>query len=85
MAHRFTGMKLGVGQANDSVVSDNAVIVDVISNGTKIDSHTVPFDTVQALDEDVTDANSLKLQFHLDPAKCKEGGVTVVVEGLTVS
>jgi hypothetical protein len=74
-----------VGQANDSETSDNAVVVDVVKNGTKIDSQSVRFDVVQPFDEDITDANSLKLQFHLDPTKCVSGGVTTVVEGLTVS
>jgi hypothetical protein len=74
-----------VGQANDSETSDNAVVVDVVKNGTKIDSQSVPFDAVQSFDEDITDANSLKLQFHIDRTKCVSGGVTTVVEGLTVS
>ena len=85
LAHRFTNLKMKVGQANNSQTSDNSVVVDVVKNGTKIDSQSVPFDVVQPFDEDITDANSLKLQFHLDPAKCVSGGVTTVVEGLTVS
>jgi hypothetical protein len=86
LAHRFTNLKMNVGQANNSVVSDNSVLVDVIVSGEKVDSQSVPFDTVQSFDVDATDANSLKIQFHIDPAvKCKQGGVTVVVEGLTVS
>ncbi len=85
LAHRFTNLKMKFGQANNSQSSDNAVLVDILKNGTKIDSQSVPFDVVQSFDEDITDANSLKLQFHIDPAKCVQGGVTAVVEGLTVS
>ena len=85
LAHHFTKMALSVGQANNSQIADNTVIVDVVKNGNKIDSHPVPFDTVQSFNEDITDGNSVKLSFHLDPAKCESGSVTVVVQGLTVS
>jgi hypothetical protein len=85
LAHHFAKMAFKVGQANDSQTADNTVIVDVVKNGNKTDSQPVPFDTVQSFDEDVTDGNSVKLFFHLDPAKCKNQAVTVVVQGLTVS
>jgi hypothetical protein len=85
LAHRFNNLKMKVGQANNSASADDIVIVDAVKNGTKVDSQSVPFDIVQSFDENITDANSLKLDFHLDPAKCEGAGVTLVVEGLTVS
>lgn len=85
LAHRFSTLQMKVGQANNSMTSDDVVVVDVVKNGTKIDSQGVAFDVVQPFKEDVTDANSLKIAFQLDPAKCSNQGVVVVVEGLTVS
>lgn len=85
LAHHFAKMAFGVGQANNSQTADNTVIVDVVKNGNKIDSKPVPFDSVQSFDEDITDGNSVKLSFHLDPAKCENQTVTVVVQGLQVS
>ncbi len=84
LAHNFTKLKFDVGQANDSATADNTVIVDVIEGQTKIDSKPLPFDTVLPFEEDITGANSLKLEFHPDP-KCEDKSVTVVVSGLTVS
>lgn len=85
LAHNFTKIKFDVGQANDSQTSDNNVIVDVIMGQNKIDSKPLPFDTVLNFDEDITGANSLKITFRLDPTKCRNEGVTVVVSSMTVS
>jgi hypothetical protein len=78
-------MAFSVGQANDSVTADNTVIVDIVKNGNKIDSRPVPFDSEQRFDEDITDGNSVKILLHMDPAKCQNKSVTLVVHDLTVS
>lgn len=85
LAHNFTKIKFDVGQSNDSQSSDNSVLVDVIMGQNKIDSKSLPFDTVLPFNEDITGANSLKITFRLDPNKCRDGSVTVVVSNMTVS
>jgi hypothetical protein len=89
LAEGFTKLTMNVGQANNSDSSDESLVTQVIANGKQIDSHHIPFNTVQPFNESVAGVNALIVEMYLDPDQCNKSrssspSVLAVIQGLTV-
>jgi hypothetical protein len=89
LAEGFTKLKMNVGQANNSASSDESLVTLVIANGKQVDSHHIPFNTVQPFNVSVAGVNALIVQIYLDPDQCNKSrsttrSVLAVIQGLTV-
>ena len=85
LADGFSKLTMTAGQDNDSASSDEVLIVDVVANGTQIDTRHIKFDALQSFTENVRGVNALQIRVYLDTAKCVNKEVTAVIEGLIVS
>jgi hypothetical protein len=88
LANNFDELKFSVGQANDSLASDQNVSVAVVANNQQVDIRSVPFNQIQQFTVPVTGVNALKIDLRLDDAvqNCgRSGTVNAVLTDITLS
>ncbi|MCZ2812976.1 hypothetical protein O2W15_16190 [Modestobacter sp. VKM Ac-2979] len=66
LGNNFTTLNFAAGQSNDSLDSDQNLIVTVTGNNTVLDSRTIPFNELQMFEVPVTGVNALKISMALD-------------------
>jgi hypothetical protein len=85
LQNNFDQLEFSVGQADDSEISDQEVVVEVLANNAQVDIRTVPFNQVQPISVPVSGVNALKLRFaQNDELDSCSGSVTAVLTDVTV-
>ena len=86
LQNNFDLLEFSVGQADDSQISEQEVVVEVLANNAQVDIRTVPFNQVRPFSVPVTGVNALKLRFtQNDELDNCSGYVTAVLTDVTVS
>lgn len=67
LANKFAKLSFSAGQSNTSPSSDMVLKIDIIANGTRLDSRRASFNSIQNFDLNITDVNALKIRLYLDP------------------
>ena len=79
LGNNFSRLTFSVGQANDSLDSDQAVSVEVVGNNAQIEIQSVPFNEIRDFTIPVTGVNALKIRMWLDDKVAGCGGAVNVV------
>lgn len=79
LANNFDELSFKVGQSNESLSSDQTLVVKVIGNGKQIDVQKVPFNTITPVAVNVKDVNALKIQVFLDEKSPRDYDPAVAV------
>jgi hypothetical protein len=88
LANNFDELTFSVGQANDSLASDQNVSVEVLGNNQQIDIRSVPFNQIQEFRIPVSGVNALKIDLSLDEdvQNCgRTGSVVAVLTDITLN
>jgi len=88
LANNFDELTFSVGQANDSLASDQNVSVEVVGNNQQIDIRSVPFNQIQEFRIPVSGVNALKIDLSLDEdvQNCgRTGSVVAVLTDITLN
>lgn len=88
LTHRFTRMTMQIGQGNDSLSSDQVVVVEIYKGAEQAEIRRITFDTLTPFDISAERVNAMTIQLYLDreAENCRAGGsVIAVVEGLTLT
>jgi hypothetical protein len=86
LANNFDTLDFSVGQANDSVSSEESVSVEVLANSAQVEIRSVPFNQVQSFTIPVTGVNALKISVTADrdTSSC-DNYATAVITGARLS
>lgn len=87
LAHRFQRLSFSAGQNTQSKSAQDKVIVEVVTNGSTVESHSIPFDSIQKFDVPVAGVNSVVIRSYLDDGvdDCgSHGNSTIVITDATV-
>jgi len=86
LANNFKTLQFNVGQANNSAMSDQRLIVEVVGNNSQIDIRRIPFNVVQKISVPVSGVNALQVYFYLDDKvqSCGSGAVSAVLFDVTL-
>lgn len=86
LANNFSNLTFSVGQANDSINSDQSLSVRVMGNNKQLDVQSVPFNKIQKFSVPVAGVNAMTLAIHLDnDAPSCGGSVKAVVYDIELS
>lgn len=81
LANNFKSLQINVAQANNSTLSDQRLIVEVVGNNSQIDIRRIPFNVVQKITIPVTNVNALQILLYMDDkiSTCGTGSVSAVL------
>jgi len=79
LGNNFSTFTFSVGQANNSLNSDQNVSVQILGNNSQLDIQSVPFNQVQNFTVSVAGVNALKIHMALDDKIANCGGSVIAV------
>ncbi|WP_456599858.1 hypothetical protein [Blastococcus sp. SYSU DS0616] len=79
LGNNFSQLTFSVGQANDSLSSDQSITVEVLGNESQREIQSVPFNEITEFDIPVEGVNALKIRLHLDDKVADCGGSVIGV------
>ncbi|MDJ0313487.1 hypothetical protein QMG25_09530 [Arthrobacter sp. H35-D1] len=86
LANNFSNLTFSVGQANDSINSNQSLSVRVTGNNKQLDVQSVPFNEIQKFDVPVAGVNATTIEVHLDSDAPDCGGsVKAVIYDIELS
>jgi hypothetical protein len=82
LGNNFRELTFSAAQANNSLRSDQNLVVEILANNEQRDIRSVPFNQTQEFTIDVTGVNALVLRLYLDDevADCRPSVVGVISE-----
>ncbi|TYP87223.1 hypothetical protein BD833_107163 [Blastococcus xanthinilyticus] len=79
LGNNFSQLTFSVGQANDSLSSDQSITVEVLGNEAQREILSVPFNEITEFDIPVEGVNALKIRLLLDDKVADCGGSVIGV------
>lgn len=82
LGNNFDTFSFSLGQANNSLSSDQNVSVEVVGNNAQLEIRSVPFNEVQSFEVPVAGVNALKIRMVLDDKvpNCRGSVIAVITD-----